>query len=227
MHNTQPTQQHSGEKRRNPIRNQIDYIITRNRSKRSVKNARSYGGTETGSDHKLVKMKMEINWRRIRDKNKKVERLDLDGFSDPHKREEYQKKVKAAYAQVKAESVQEKWNQICNVVRETGKQVLGCKKNSKKANDEQLEILSGEEYKLRMDISSTTDMPTRKQKQKELKDVKKAAKKWLKEVETQRINNKMIKIEEMKNDSSRYFAALKEVQSERKQENLVVEDRCN
>ena len=39
---------HSGEKRRNPIRNQIDYIITRNRSKRFVKNARSYGGTENG-----------------------------------------------------------------------------------------------------------------------------------------------------------------------------------
>ena len=54
---------------------------------------------------------------------------------------------------------------------------------------------------------------------------KKTAKKRLKEVETQRINNKMIKIEEMKNDSSRYFAALKEVQSERKQENLVVEDK--
>ena len=65
----------------------------------------------------------------------------------------------------------------------------------------------------------------RKQKQKELKDVKKAAKKRLKEVETQRINNKMIKLEEMKNDSSRYFTALKEVQSERKRENLVVEDK--
>ena len=98
-------------------------------------------------------------------------------------------------------------------------------KNSKKANDEQLEILSGEKYKLRMDINSTTDMPTRKQEQKELRDVKKAAKKRLKEMETQRINNKMIKIEEMKNESSRYFAALKEVQSERKQESLVVEDK--
>ena len=52
-------------------------------------------------------------------------------------------------------------------------------------------------------------MSTRKQKQKELKDVKKAAKKRLKEVETLRINNKMIKIEEMKNGSSRYFAALR------------------
>ena len=35
----------------------------------------------------------------------------------------------------------------------------------------------------------------------------------------------MIKIEKMKNDSSRYFAALKEIQSERKQGNLVVEDK--
>ena len=110
------------------------------------------GGTETDSDHKLVKMKMEINWRRIKYKNKKVERLDVEGFSDPHKREEYQKKVKATCAEVRAESVQEKWNQICNV-RETGKQVLRCNKNSKKANDEQLEILSGEKYKLRIDIN--------------------------------------------------------------------------
>ena len=93
---------------------------------------------------------------------------------------------------------------------------------SKKANDEQLEILSGQKYKLRMDISSTTDMLTRKQKQRELKNVKKGATKRL---EIQRINNKMIKIEEMKNNSSRYFAALKDLQSERKQENLVVEDK--
>ena len=170
-------------------------------------------------------MKMEINWRRIRDKNKKVERLDPQGFSDPHKREEHQKKVKAASAEVKAESIQEKWNQICNVVKETGKQVLGCKTNSKKVNDEQLEILSREKHKLRMDINSTTDMPMRKQKQKVLKDVKKAAKKRLREVENQRINNRMIKIEKMKNDSSRYFAAQKEVKSDRKQENLVVEGK--
>ena len=54
--------------------------------------------------------------------------------------------------------------------------MLGCKKNSKKVNDEQLEILSGEKYKLRKDINSTTDMPMRKQKQKELKDVKKSTK---------------------------------------------------
>ena len=110
-------------------------------------------------------------------------------------------------------------------MRETGKQVLGYKKNSKKVNDEQLEILSREKHKLQMDINSTTDMPMRKQKQKVLKDVKKAVKKRLREVENQRINNKMMKIEEMKNDSSRYFAALKEVQRERKQENLVVEDK--
>ena len=95
------------------------------------------------------------------------------------------------------------WNQICNVVRETGKQVLGYKKNNKKVNDEQLEILSREKHKLRMDINSTTDMPMRKQKQKVLKDVKKAVKKRLREVDNQRSNNKMIKIEEMKNDSSR------------------------
>ena len=46
--------------RKNPIRNQIDYIIVRIRSRRFVAGPRSFGGAETDSDHKLVKMNMEI-----------------------------------------------------------------------------------------------------------------------------------------------------------------------
>ena len=216
---------HLGEKRRNPVRNQIDYIITRSRSKRFVKNSRSYGGTETESDHKLVKMTMDINWKRIRSKNIKVERLDTEGFSDIKTKKEYQKEVKIATTNIKANNAQERWNQICKVVRETGKKVLGSKKITKRANDKHLETLSEKKFKIRMDINSTTEITTRKEKQQELKEIKKEAKARLKEVETQRINDKLIKIEEMKNDSARYFAAMKEAHSEKKQENLLVEDK--
>ena len=55
--------------------------------------------------------------------------------------------------------------------------------------------------------------------------MKKEAKKRIKEVETQQINDKMASIEAMKNDSTRYFAALKELKSGSKQESLIVKDK--
>ncbi len=152
-------------------------------------------------------MTMDINWKRIRSKNIKVERLDTEGFSDIKTKKEYQKEVKIATTNIKANNAQERRNQICKVVRETGKKVLGSKKITKRAIDKHLETLSEKKFKIRMDINSTTEITTRKEKQQELKEIKKEAKARLKEVETQRINDKLIKIEGMKNDSTRYFAA--------------------
>ena len=45
---------HDGTNRKNPIRNQIDFIITRKNIKHLVTNSRSYGGIHTYSDHKMV-----------------------------------------------------------------------------------------------------------------------------------------------------------------------------
>ena len=55
--------------------------------------------------------------------------------------------------------------------------------------------------------------------------MKKEARERIKEVETQQINDKMASIEAMKNDSTRYFAALKELKSGSKQESLIVKDK--
>ena len=55
----------NGEQQKNPIRNQIDCIITRNKKQKFIKDSRSYGGAETDSDHKLVKMEMKIEWHKI------------------------------------------------------------------------------------------------------------------------------------------------------------------
>ena len=56
---------HNGETRKNPIRNQIDFIIVKNNKRRYVMDSRSYGGIQTDTDHKLVKTKIRYNWRSI------------------------------------------------------------------------------------------------------------------------------------------------------------------
>ena len=57
-----PTNHYDGTSRKNPIRNQIDYIITKISQRCLITNARSYGGCNTYTDHKLVKMTFSIKW---------------------------------------------------------------------------------------------------------------------------------------------------------------------
>jgi exonuclease III len=69
----------NGEIRRNPYRNQIDYIMTRKKHRRFIEDARSYSGIETYTDHRLVKAKLNIEWYKMKPpKNKsklKIEKL--------------------------------------------------------------------------------------------------------------------------------------------------------
>ena len=49
----------------NTIFNQIDYIICDQKHKHILTDARSYSGTETHSDHRLVVTRIEVNWAKM------------------------------------------------------------------------------------------------------------------------------------------------------------------
>ena len=50
----------TGGERRNPVRNQVGYIATRNQHKCFVTDSRSYGGIRLDTDHKLFKATFKI-----------------------------------------------------------------------------------------------------------------------------------------------------------------------
>ncbi len=52
--------------RRNVYRNQIDYILIRSKHLSQAEDARSYGGIETSTDHKLVKASLKIKWCKVK-----------------------------------------------------------------------------------------------------------------------------------------------------------------
>ena len=60
----------NGETRRNPIRNQIDYIAISNNFLRFVTNARSYGNFKTSTDHKLVIMNIKLQLPKLNNPKK-------------------------------------------------------------------------------------------------------------------------------------------------------------
>ena len=53
----------SQQPRRNPYRNQIDYILVRNNKNTTVFDSRSYGGLATSSDHKPVIADILVKWK--------------------------------------------------------------------------------------------------------------------------------------------------------------------
>ena len=62
----------------NPVRNQIDYIITTNNNRKLIQNCRSYGGIRMSTDHKLVKAKLKLNWYKVVLRKKSEPKINLE-----------------------------------------------------------------------------------------------------------------------------------------------------
>ena len=69
---------HDGTIRKNPYRNQIDYILTKIKHNVFVQNSRSYAGFDTSTDHKLVIAKFKLQWWKMKNNISKAVRIDVD-----------------------------------------------------------------------------------------------------------------------------------------------------
>ena len=96
--------------RRNPVRKQNDYVITRCRDHLLVTNARSYNGITTETDHYLVKTVMKIQWRRMKSQLK-YERIDIINVSNPINQGIYKNTVQEKF-EPSIGNCQEKWDKI-------------------------------------------------------------------------------------------------------------------
>ena len=114
-----------GEERRNPVRNQIDYILVRNKHKKFVTDSRSYSGIDKETDHKLVTMLMKIEWYKSKTNGNNIVKIDVNNLTNEEKKEEYKTEISKEIDRVKQKNTaQEKWNRIGEICKESGKKVL-------------------------------------------------------------------------------------------------------
>ena len=113
-----------GTKRRNPIRNMIDYI-TRKNIKHCITNSRSCGGIDTDSDHKMVMAEVNIHGRSLYERNSKRKKVcvDIGQFRNPELRDKYVKET--AKIVVPEELYVQKRGTVVSKCKEIGKSVLG------------------------------------------------------------------------------------------------------
>ena len=71
----------SGQKRRNPVRNQIDFIISQKKLKNVIQDSRSYHGTKTESDHSIVICKCNlVPYKIYKDKQDNTPKINVNSL---------------------------------------------------------------------------------------------------------------------------------------------------
>ena len=98
------------------IYHQIDYIIMYKEQARTLLNARAYAGTETTSDHKLVKSEFEVNWVKLYRKQSKGNKIKYFNtnklIEDAETRKNYQVKLDIEIQKMRREEIEETWNKL-------------------------------------------------------------------------------------------------------------------
>ena len=216
-----------GTKRRNPYRNQVDYILVRNEDKHLVQNARSYGGTETISDHKLVIANVDLKHDRTRytksNSSNSVPRVNIDKLQDLEIRKKYQNELSKQLDEQRVfQNCQDQWTHIVKACHQAGKEILGEKPKTKKHEDEKLRELSQHQKKIKLEIENTTSKAVRGELRTKRNKIMKDINKRIKVLNDETINNKLEQIESFKDDSRRCFQATKQLNQMKPKKSLIV-----
>ena len=220
----------NGEQRRNPIRNQIDYILINNQYLRFVTDSRSHGGIDTETDHKLVRMSVRLDMYKLNNKNMKAPpKIKTENFGYRDLRSNYAKKTEELLQKSEKEvkNNTDKWNQIVDICQEAAKETLGVKEKTKKPNfleDEEIKVLSTKRQHLRQKIESTNNEEQNKTLRRERNEMKNQINVLLKAKEEKEIDKKLEQLENIKNDSNKYHTVMRDMRRVKNKQQLLVTD---
>ena len=143
--------------RQNPYRNQIDYICVKDIKNITVTNARSYGGTRTSSDHKLVIADIKLKWKyNITPKKTKKHNIDYQKFTVISNQKAYQMELTSLLKKSEnPQNIQERWKRLVKVTQEAAVKTVGMKNKNRKTENEKIKKLSDEQKQLKIQLNNT------------------------------------------------------------------------
>ena len=149
-------------------------------------NARSYSGTQTHSDHRLVITRMQIApYNLFKTQTKKYTKpINTDKLQIPEVRRDYILSIKEKFEQIQIEdhtNIQQKWDRAVNTIVKTAERVLGRKisvnRNNHRVYDREIKHMSKKQKRLRISISSSNEIESickmRNKRNRILKTIKK------------------------------------------------------
>ena len=210
------------------IYNQIDYIIMDKEQAHTLISARSYAGTETYSDHKLVKMEVEINWVKLyRTQKPKTnsKRFDITRLVDDEEvQNNYKNQLNIALTKLR-ENGKKGWNNIMSTIKEVADETIGFKKKEKHQHvqDKELEQMSKQQMHIRKCMESSNSADKVDELRKSRKNIMKKMKTKVIQIREKEIDKIINEVESSKDDA-RMFQAVKFL-NKKKAENTFVHDK--
>ena len=181
-----PIKMPNGQIRKNPVRNQIDYILISKKYLKFVSNSRSYNNIHTESDHNLVIMNLNLELSKLNAQKKDpTPRINLENFKNKENIKNYQQKIydKEGNPEKKQpKDNNELWSNIVETCLEAGKEALGIKEKVKtKKQNEGIKNMSEIKERLRQKIATCNSAETRDKLNREMKNTKKKINEKLKQ----------------------------------------------
>ena len=194
-----------------PVRNQIDYILVKQNARKLVKNCRSYNGTTTNSDHRIVICDIELKWYKMFHKKKiKTNNFDMQRLKNGTIRQKYIDSVKERLnEEAEEKSAQEQWNIIKDACISSAETHLRKVRHKEKFISTEFQTLCEKQQKLRKDINSLKDIGKRKLLKQERNRVQKLIKDLKRKDNNRILKEQTSEIEACKNDSNRLFATMR------------------
>ena len=213
--------------RKNPIRNQIDYIFIRQTYLPLTKNARAFGGTQCNSDHKMIITTFRMNMAFLHKPTNHKEKYDLNSLKETTTKQKFQEEVCKQTAILQQTyhnlNTEEKYKEIKNTLLQAAKNTLPNKTKNYKPPDKEIEELSKKQREIRCKIKAENNQNTvyqlKRERNKLLRQIRK--KKQANQEET--ILQSVKEIEQTKNDSSRYFKAIRLLQSKEAKPEITIQ----
>ena len=222
--NLTATFQRDGTIRRNPVRNQIDYIIIRQEDRCQIFNARSYSGMFTKSDHRLVIGDFKIRKSRSNYNRTNVKQIDYNKL----KLEDHSKLYRETLCQklnsnIIPSNIQNKWNYITNSIKETSKEILGYKdKSNKKSENPVVKKLSEHQRQIQTQINSSKNDLKCTELRKERNKVMNKIHRVLEEERNSHLISEAERIEHLKSDTHKMFTAVRVIQNKNPKRPLLI-----
>ena len=210
------------------IRKTLDYIMIPKQYNHILQDSRSYQGTLTYSDHRLLKTRMKIKWYEIYGKvNKKREKKEKYNTQmlvhNPEKQEEYRNMIDE---KLNEQETNVTWTTLTTIVKSTAKEVVGVQSSTNVNQEEyskEVEELSKLQRDIRTQIQCTDKVDFVKKLRTKRNKIKKQIKTVLKSIRERNIDAIVKEIDEAPNDMKMYKSVQK-IRKPKEKKNIVVHD---
>ena len=221
----QVTDSNSGTPRRNPYRNQIDFILTRNSNNTEVFDSRSYGGFSCNSDHKPVIANINIAWKYLK-KYSANKQINIQAINQNNENKlKYQNLVRTNLMNCKKPTnIQERWNNIVESTRRAAATAVGYK-TKKYTTCKNVENLSLKQKTLLTEINSTNCRIKKANLKRERNKILNKIQKAIKEEKNKKIAGIMKPIETKTNNPDKMYAAVKQLKRMKPKKNLLIKTK--